>query len=291
MKPPRFEYAAPSTVEESARLLAEAGGDAKVLAGGQSLMPMLNMRIARPDLLVDLNGVGGLDSIEADDGELVMGALVRHHDAATSDAVAASCPLIARAMPFVGHAAIRHRGTVVGSLAHADPAAELPAVAAALGATMVAASTRGERRISCDDFFRSWFTTALEPDELLTQVRFPAQHPSAGSSFAEVARRHGDFAQAGVAATLRVDGDVLRDVRLAALAVAPAPRRLTAAEAVLEGAPLGEELLEDAGAAAAAEVDPGSDMHSSADYRRRTLAALVARAVRDAADESRGRQR
>jgi carbon-monoxide dehydrogenase medium subunit len=289
MKPPRFEYAAPSTLDEAVRALADADGDAKVLAGGQSLMPMLNMRIARPDLLVDVNGISTLDAISHEDGELVLGALVRHHDAATSDAVATACPLLTKALPYVGHAAIRHRGTVAGSLAHADPAAELPAVAVALGATIVGASVRGQRQIATDDFFRSWFTTSLEPDELVTEVRIPAQPAGAGSSFVEIARRHGDFAQAGVAATLRLDGEALRDVRLAALAVAPAPRRLTAAEAVLEGEPLSDELLVEAGAAAAGEVDPSSDMHSSADYRRRVLAVLVGRAVREAADDARAR--
>jgi carbon-monoxide dehydrogenase medium subunit len=291
MKPPRFDYEAPTSLADALALLGRHGEQAKPLAGGQSLVPLLNFRLTRPAVVVDLNGVAELAGIREGDGTIAIGAMTRQRVVERSPVVANRCPLLADALPHVGHVQIRNQGTIGGSLAHADPAAELPAVAAALGATMVAASTRGERRISWEDFFRSWFTTALEPDELLTHVRFPAQDPSAGSSFAEVARRHGDFAQAGVAATLRVEGDVLRDVRLAALAVAPAPRRLTAAEAVLEGEPLGEGLLEDAGAAAAAEVDPGSDMHSSADYRRRTLAALVARSVRDAADESRGRQR
>ena len=286
MKPPRFEYVAPGTLDEAVRSLDALGPGAKVLAGGQSLMPMLSMRLARPDALVDLNGVAGMDALRRDDGELVVGAMVRHHDAATSPVVAGACPLLTRALPFVGHAAIRHRGTISGSVAHADPAAELPAVAVALGATMVATSVRGTRSITAEAFFESWFTTALEPDEVLTEIRFPVQEPAAGSSFKEIARRHGDFAQAGVAATVRLDGDVVADARLVALAAGPAPVRLRAAERALTGRVLDADVLGAAGAAAADEVRPGSDVHSPAGYKRAVLGTLVARAVREAADEA-----
>jgi carbon-monoxide dehydrogenase medium subunit len=289
VKPPRFAYVAATTVDQAVRSLHELGSEAKVLAGGQSLMPMLSMRLARPDALVDVNRVPGLDSITRHNGELVLGALVRHHDAATSAVVAEACPLLTQALPFVGHPSIRHRGTVAGSLAHADPAAELPAVALALGATMVATSVRGERRIASDDFFRSWFTTALEPDELLTEVRFRAQPADTGSSFLEVARRHGDFAQVGIAATLRVQDGLLRDPRLVAVSAGPVPVRLLAAEAALADQPLGDASIAAAATAAAEEIQPGSDVHSPADYKRAALRALLARAVGAAADDSMAR--
>lgn len=289
MKPPRFAYVAATTVDQAVRSLHDLGSEAKVLAGGQSLMPMLSMRLARPDALVDVNRVPGLDSITRHNGELVLGALVRHHDAATSAVVAEACPLLTQALPFVGHPSIRHRGTVAGSLAHADPAAELPAVALALGATMVATSVRGERRIASDDFFHSWFTTALEPDELLTEVRFRAQPADTGSSFLEVARRHGDFAQVGIAAILRVQDGLLRDPRLVAVSAGPVPVRLLAAEAALADQPLGDASIAAAARAAAEEIQPGSDVHSPAGYKRAALRALLARAVGAAADDSMAR--
>jgi carbon-monoxide dehydrogenase medium subunit len=290
VKPPRFEYADPAALDDALRLLAERGSDAKVLAGGQSLMPMLNMRLARPELLVDINRVPELDYLERRNGELAIGALARHHTVAVAPEAADACPLLALALPFVGHPAIRHRGTVCGSLAHADPAAELPAVATALGATMVTRSTRGERTIGVDEFFRSWFTTALEPDELLAEVRLPVQPPTQGSAFLEVARRHGDFAQVGIAVTLGIDREAVRGVRLVAFAVGPAPVRLRAAEAALEGSAPADEVLEAATAAARDEVSPTSDIHSSADYRRTVLGVLLKRAVRAAADDARARE-
>jgi carbon-monoxide dehydrogenase medium subunit len=286
LKPPRFEYADPTTVDAALELLAEHGDDAKVLAGGQSLMPLLNMRLARPRVVVDVNRIPGLDHIRRSDGELALGALARHHDVAVSPDVAEACPLLTRSLAYVGHPAIRYRGTVCGSLAHADPAAELPAVATALGATMVARSARGTRTIASGDFFRTWFTTALEPDELLVEVRLPVQARGAGSAFLEVARRHGGFAQIGIAGTVRHDGGVLRDVSLVAFAAGPGPVRLAGAEAALEGRTAEGEALEEAAAAASGEIDPGSDVHSSAGYKRSVLRAIRRRAVRAAAEES-----
>ena len=287
MKPPRFEYAAPTSLAEALELLAEHGDNAKVLAGGQSLMPMLNMRLARPAVLIDVNRIPDLDYIRRSGDDVAIGALARHHDAAVSAEVTQACPLLACALPHVGHPAIRYRGTICGSLAHADPAAELPAVATALGATMVARSVRGVRSIAVADFFRSWFTTALEPDELLVEVRLPAQSAESGSAFLEVARRHGDFAQVGIAATVRSDGDRLSDVRLVAVAAGPVPVRLHQAEAVLEGRTPGDEVL--AAELAGVEVAPSSDIHSSAEYKRTVLGVLLRRAVRAAVDDSRSR--
>jgi len=289
VKPPRFDYAAPTTLDEALKLLAEHGEEAKVLAGGQSLMPMLNMRLARPAVLVDVNRVAELEYIQRSGDVVAIGGLARQHDVSVSAEVRDGCPLVARALAHVGHPAIRYRGTICGSLAHADPAAEMPAVAIALGATMVAQSVRGTRSIAAAEFFRSWFTTALDPDELLVEVQLRAQPPRAGCAFAEVARRHGDFAQAGVAVTLERDGRAVRDVRLVALAAGPAPVRLSRAEAELEGRVPDSSTLEAAAAAASGEITPPSDIHSSADYKRAVLAVLVKRAVRAAFEEAKSR--
>jgi carbon-monoxide dehydrogenase medium subunit len=290
LKPPRFEYADPDTVDDAVKLLAGAGDSAKVLAGGQSLMPMLNMRLARPDLLVDVNRIAELRYVRSENGELRVGALATHHDVATSAEAASAAPLLVQALRFVGHPAIRNRGTVCGSIAHADPAAEAPAVASALGATMVARGAAGERSIPADEFFRSWFTTALAADELLVELRIPVQRPENGSGFVEVARRFGDFAQVGVAATAIDDGDALHDVRLVGLAVGEAPARLRSAESALEGRPLDGESVAAAGDAAQDDVSPSSDIHSSMDYKRAVLRVLLQRAVRAAAADSRRRQ-
>jgi carbon-monoxide dehydrogenase medium subunit len=287
VKPPRFEYADPTSVDDTLELLARHGDEAKVLAGGQSLMPMLNMRLARPSVLVDVNGIKELEYVHRSGDEIVIGALARHHDVAVSSQVAETCPLLTKALPHVGHPAIRYRGTICGSLAHADPAAELPAVATVLGATMVARSASGTRSVPSAEFFRSWFTTALEPDELLVEVRLPAQEPDAGSAFLEVARRHGDFAQIGIAGTVRHADGVLRDIRLVAFAAGPAPVRLARAEAALEGRALDDEALGEAAAVAGEEIEPASDIHSSAEYKRAVLGVILRRAVSAAANESR----
>jgi aerobic carbon-monoxide dehydrogenase medium subunit len=291
MKPPRFEYHDPASPREAAQILADAGGDGKVLAGGQSLMPMLNMRLARPSVLVDVHRLDELSYVRRDNGHLAVGAVTTHAAVLASAEARAACPLLPLALPLVGHAAIRNRGTVGGSLAHADPNAELPAVALTLDATFVAESVRGRRELPASDFFVSWFTPALEPDELLVEVRFEAQPPAAGSAFEEVARRHGDFAQVGIAATLELGpGDVPRDVRLTSFATGPTPVRLIAAEAELDGRPLSEESLDAAARAASAAVEPVDDVHATADYRREVLARLLRRAVRAAAEDSRARR-
>ena len=281
MKPPRFDYHDPATVEEALALLARHGDGARVLAGGQSLMPMLNFRLARPAHVIDLNRVAGLDAIAgAEDGGLDIGALARQRALERSGLVAARCPLMAQAMPLVGHSQIRARGTLGGSLAHADPAAELPAVAVALDARLTLASARGRRTVAAEDFFVAALTTSLAPDEILTGVSFPPWPARAGASVQEVAIRRGDFALGGVAATLTLDerGRV-GAARIVCFGVGPRPARAHAAEASLAGATPSPPAFAEAGRLAAAGVDPAADIHASAAYRKRLAGVLTARAL------------
>jgi carbon-monoxide dehydrogenase medium subunit len=274
VKPPPFAYFAPTSVQEATQLLAEHGDDAKVLAGGQSLIPLLSLRLARPSVLVDLNGVDELSSITAN-GSTTFGAMTRHRTVERSDVVAANVPLLAAAVPFIGHAAIRTRGTIGGSLAHADPAAELPAISLALDATFVATSAaRGEREIAADDFFAGYFTTALEPDEVLTSIRFPNAAPGTGVSVQEMARRHGDFAMVAAAVSVAPDGDA----RIALINVAERPVRATEAEAALKAGASIDDVCE----VATRDLSPVSDLHASAAYRRSVAKVMLRRAVADA---------
>ena len=301
MKPPPFLYAAPDTVDETLVLLAEYGAEAKLLAGGQSLMPLLNMRLARPAVLIDLNRVKGLDDITPANGEIRVGAMTRQRAAERSPVLASRVPLIAEALRWVGHAQIRNRGTVGGSLAHADPAAELPAVAAALGATFVIAGQNGTRTLSPDEFFMGYLTTAIEPTEVLTEVRIPVMARDAGWAFTEVSRRHGDFALVGVAALVHVDGDRCRDVRLAFTGVGPMPVRVREAEATLEGqrltrdarsgqpgGRLDDAVLQEVGRMVAERLEPESDIQASAEYRKHIAGVLARRALTTAAARAGG---
>jgi carbon-monoxide dehydrogenase medium subunit len=291
MKPPPFTYHRPGSLYEALALLGEHGDEAKVLAGGQSLVPLLSLRLAHPLHLVDINRLNGqLTQIADQDGGLTIGALVRQRSAERSPTVEQRCPLLAEALPLIGHSQIRNRGTICGSLAHADPASELPAVAIALGAELVARSqARGERTIPAGSFFSGLFTTALEPDELLTYVRLPAWPPGAGWSFQEVARRHGDFALAGVAAVVQVDttGQTCTDVRLAAIGVGPTPVRGEAAEAALRGEALSPDAVTSAAQALSREIDPASDIQATAAYRRHVTAVLARRTLEEAAMRAR----
>lgn len=262
-------------------LLAEHGDEAKLLAGGQSLVPLLNLRLARPSVVVDLAAVDGLAGIEQVDGRLLLGAMARQRAVETSATVAAACPLLVEAVRHIGHVQIRNRGTVGGSLAHADPAAELPAVVLALGAEMVARSTRGERVVLAHEFFDGSFTTTLQPDELLIEVRMPVTE-RCRTAFFEVARRTGDFAIAGVAAVVGFEADsrCVADVGLAALGVGPTPIRLRDAEAAVLGSNLGDDSVSAAAAAAMSAVSPITDVHADEDYRRLLVGVLVSRALR-----------
>ena len=282
MKPPRFDYRAPESLDEALDLLADSGPDARILAGGQSLVPVLNFRLARPGLLIDINRIAELAGIDDKGDRLVIGATTRQRAIEMSTVVARAVPLLHEATRYVAHLPIRTRGTVGGSIANADPAAEDPAVAAALEATMVCRSRRGERRIAAAGFFVDVLTTALEPDEMLVAVEFSKIPDGAGAAFAEISRRDGDFALAGVAAQLvLVDGRV-RDARIAACGVGPAPLRFRDAEEVLLDSACEPEAIEAAADAVAASADPHDDVHASAAYRRQLAAAMARRALNDA---------
>jgi len=281
MKPPRFDYHAPASVDEALALLARHGDGARVLAGGQSLMPMLNFRLARPAHLVDINRVRGLDGIAAAaDGGLRLGALVRQRALERSPAVVERSPLIAQAMPFVGHPQIRTRGTLGGSLAHADPAAELPAVMVALDARLAVRSADGERTVKAEDFFVAALTSALRPRELLVEIALPAWPARAGACLREVAIRRGDFALGGAAATLALDGHGrVASARVVCFGVGPTPLRVPAAEASLVGGAPSPAAFAEAGRLASAAADPHEDIHASAGYRKRLAGVLTARAL------------
>jgi carbon-monoxide dehydrogenase medium subunit len=291
MKPTRFAFRRALSIAEAINYLARYDGEAKILAGGQSLVPLLNMRLARPAALVDINAVPGLDQIRAADGALELGALVRHTDLARSPEVGARAPLLAAAAAHVGHRAIRNRGTLGGSIAHADPAAELAAAAVALQAELSIEGPSGARAAPAEQFFVTLFTTDLQPDEILTAVRISAADGAAWG-FAELARRPGDFAIAGIAALLHPDpSDPSRaaSVRLVGFGVGDRPVRLESAEQVLAGAAIDAALARQAGEATAEDVDPPDDLHASGAYRRHLTAVLTERAVLDAAARAVGR--
>jgi carbon-monoxide dehydrogenase medium subunit len=271
-------------VDEVLALLGEHGDDAKVLAGGQSFVPLLNLRLARPSVVIDLGALQGLDDIRRSNGHLAIGTMTRQRTVETSADVAEACPLLAESVRYIGHVQIRNRGTVGGSVAHADPAAEIPAVAVAVGAEMVVRGADGERQIPASDFFEGPFTTALQPTDLLTEVRFPVT-PADGSertAFLELARRTGDFALAGVAARVRFapDANTVSDVGLVALGVGSTAMRLAGAEAAVRGSALDEAALAAAAAAASQEVSPYTDVHADEEYRRHLIGVLVTRALR-----------
>ena len=288
MKLPYVEYEAPATVAEAVDLLAERQDEASVLAGGQSLIPLLALRLARPAVLIDINGLGELSGVSAADGWVAIGAMTREYMAEEDGTVAAAVPLLAAALPLIGHEAIRNRGTIGGSLAHADPAAELPAVARALDAEFVVRSQSGDRVIPAAEWFEGYLSTARRPDEILVEVRFPAARPGSGVAFQEVARRHGDFAMVGVAASLTLtDGGTISDARLAFAGVADVPVRAADAENVLVGERPSAELFEEAARQATADIDPPYDLHGTSEYRKKVAATLVRRGLRAAADSAR----
>jgi CO/xanthine dehydrogenase FAD-binding subunit len=280
MKPAPFEYFQPRSVAEALALLAEHGGDAKPLAGGQSLIPAMNFRLATPSVLVDLNAIGELAYIR--DGEaLRLGGMARQRAVERSFIVAKRAPLLTETMPFVAHAAIRNRGTVGGSLAHADPAAELPAVMLALNARFALRSRRGLRTVSAGDFFVGLFATALEPGELLTEIEIPKPGERSGYAFQEVSRRRGDFALVGAAAAVSLDRQGrCASARIALLSVGDRPMLAEHASAVLNGQPPSAELIRAAAdAAAVKDIDPSSDIHASAKYRRHLARVLTRRVL------------
>jgi CO/xanthine dehydrogenase FAD-binding subunit len=290
MKLPHFDYEAPKTVSEAVELLAEHLDEASVLAGGQSLIPLLAMRLAYPAVLIDINGIAELSGVSAANGWVTIGAMTREHVAEDSETVAGAVPLLAAALPLIGHEAIRSRGTIGGSLAHADPAAELPAVARALDAEFVVRGQSGERVIPAAEWFEGFLTTSRRPDELLIEVRFPTAKGGTGISFQEVARRHGDFAIVGLAASLTLSDGAISDARLALSGVSDVPVRAVGAEDLLVGEGPSPELFDEAARRAADDIDPPADLHGSSDYRRKVAAALVRRGLRAAADDAYERQ-
>lgn len=282
MKPPIFDYVVADSVEGAIAALAVAGGEAKIIAGGQSLVPMLNFRLAHPRVLVDINRLKELAFIEETPHAIRVGALTRHFTLETSPVIAAHLPVLTAAMQHVAHLAIRNRGTIGGSLSHADPAAELPMMALLLDAKIKIRSPAGERAEHARDFFRSALTTSLASDEIVTEIVFPKLVPQSGWAFREVARRDGDFAIASVAAVFVVRGGRISEARIALTGVGDTPLRAPAAEALLAGKNLDDRLLADVVSSVRAALSPNTDLHASADYRRHLAGVLVSRVVTEA---------
>lgn len=283
MKPPPFEYLSVDSVQAATAALAGANGDGKLLAGGQSLMPMLNFRLLRPSVLIDINRIPGLAYIRDEGDRIRIGALTRHRMIETSDLVARQLPVLSEAMAHVAHLAIRNRGTIGGSLSHADPAAELPMMSMLLDAKLELASAEGRRTLNASEFFIGALTTDLSDAEMLVSVSFPKVPPSAGWAFEEVARRSGDFALACVAICLERSGDRVSHVRIGMMGVGETPMRATETEALLTlGRPFDDPLMAAAVSSIRASVEPNTDLHASADYRRHLVGVLAERALRKA---------
>jgi aerobic carbon-monoxide dehydrogenase medium subunit len=278
VKPAPFAYAKARSLDHAIELLGAHNGGARLLAGGQSLLPALNMRRDAPAGLIDINGIAGLNQIRVSDGIVEIGALVRHAQAERSATVREHVPLLVRALPHVGNPAVRNRGTIGGSIAYADPGAELPACLLALGGEVEIAAPGGQRRISADDFFKGRFSTALGPQEILTAIRLPVARPQTRVGFHEISRRHGDYAIVGLAATARAEGDRLADVRLAFFGVGSTPLRARRVECLLSRGPVDAARLDAAAAALAEDLDPPDDVHSRG-ATKMYLAGVVLRRV------------
>jgi CO/xanthine dehydrogenase FAD-binding subunit len=289
MKPAAFEYLAPDTLGAALAAVAAHGDSGKVLAGGQSLIPVMNFRLAQPEILIDLNGVRELDFVRRENGELRIGAMTRQRRLERDPEIARAAPLLAEAVPWIAHPQIRNRGTIGGSLAHADPSAELPAVALALGARFRLQSGRGERWVEAADFFTGLFSTVLEPDELLVEIAIPETRPRTGWSFLEVARRHGDYALVGIAARVELDAaGSCREARCVFLSVGDGPVQARQAQAALAGRTLATAAVEDAAALAGGrDIEPHGDIHASAAFKRHLAKVLFRRAVETAAERAR----
>ncbi|WP_222432392.1 FAD binding domain-containing protein [Leekyejoonella antrihumi] len=288
MKPESFSFYVAESTQHALDILAQEGDDSKILAGGQSLIPLMNFRLARPAALVDVCHIPGSERITVDNAGVRFRCSVRHRDALHSNEVNAVAPLVGQALKWVGHEAIRSRGTLCGSTAHADPAAELPAVWLALGAEMVISGPHGERHVPAESFFKSFFTTDLNADEMLTEIRVPpAPDPSLRrTAFQEIARRHGDFAIVGAAVVIDLDGSGrIAAARVSALGAGEVPMRLRSAEAMLVGSPLDDqELLENVEAEVRKSVQPPGDSHASARYRKKVTGTLVRRSLAECAE-------
>ena len=284
MKPPKFDYYDPRSLDEALALLDRHSDDAKVLAGGQSLMPLLNMRLARPSIVVDINQIEELNYVRASDGGIAVGAIARQRALQTEKLIAERVPILREGAYYIAHPQIRSRGTICGSIAHADAAAELPALALALDAEMILTSAKAARTVGAKAFFQSFFTTALKANEILTEVRFPAPPKDSAWSVLEISRRHGDFAIAGIIAGLVLESnrEVIAHARLVYFGVGPTPIRVTAAEEALIGQSASESAFEAAAQSAKQGIDPTSDIHATEEYRRALAATLTKRALRAA---------
>ena len=293
MKPAKFEYFAPTSLAEALELLEEHGDDAKVLAGGQSLMPMLNMRLAQPKVVIDINRIPGLDYISPtpEDG-LAIGALTRQRTVEKSDVIRERIPVLAAAIPSIGHFQIRNRGTVGGSISHADPAAELPAICLALGGELVLSSASDQRVLKAEDFFLAPLTTAIRPEELLTEIRLPARTEEWRWGFEEVCRRQGDFAMVGAVSLLEMDGGgVCKSACITMFGVGGTPLRISRAEEALLGNPISDSALRDVSQIVSEELDPDSDIHASAAYRKEVGGVIARRTVEAAINSVNGDDR
>jgi carbon-monoxide dehydrogenase medium subunit len=282
VKPSPLRLERPRSLEEALALLAEHGDEAKVIAGGQSLVPLLNFRLAAPAVLVDLNQVPALAMIEVAGGSVRVGALCTQRELERHAGALAACPLLQLALPYVGHVATRNRGTVVGSIAHADAAAELPLLLQTLCGEVEVTGPSGVRLVPSQEFFVSHLTSCLEPEEIVTEVRFPSGGAGWGAGFAEVAPRHGDYAVCAVACALRIEGGLIAEARLGAGAVSDRPLRLEASERALVGSRCEPAALAAAGDEARRGVEPSDGMHASAEYRRHLTGVLVGRAAQRA---------
>ncbi|OLA96522.1 MAG: molybdopterin dehydrogenase [Candidatus Rokubacteria bacterium 13_2_20CM_69_15_2] len=282
MKPAKFDYHAPTSLDDAVALLQRYGGDAKILAGGQSLMPLLNFRLSRPAALVDLNRIASLAYIREENGQVRLGAMTRQRTIEFSPVVARRLPLLSEATKWVGHLPIRTRGTIGGSIAHADPSAEYPAVLTALEGEVVARGPKGERVVKAKDLFLTYLTTSLESDEVISEIRLPVMPVGAGFALEEFARRHGDFAIVAIAAMVVRDAARCKQARLATAGAGPVPVRLRAAEEILERDGVTDAAIDAAARRAAELVSPDSDIHASADYRRHLTMVLTRRALKRA---------
>jgi len=286
MKPPPFEYLAADSVDAAVQALADSGGDGKIIAGGQSLLPMLNFRLLRPSVLVDINRIPDLAYVRDDGDRIRIGPLTRHHALETSNMVATELPVLHEAMGYVAHLAIRNRGTIGGSLSHADPAAELPMMSLLLDARLEVQSPAGRRMIEAQDFFLGALTTALEDGEMLVEVNLPKLRKGTGWAFEEVARRSGDFALACVAVTLSHDDGKISDVRIGMMGVGETPMRATEAERLLAGQRYNDAVVAAAVEAIRVAVEPNTDLHASSAYRRHLVGILAQRAIAKAWDRA-----
>jgi CO/xanthine dehydrogenase FAD-binding subunit len=279
MKPVAFDYLAAQTLDEALSALARAGGDGKILAGGQSLVPMLNFRLVRPSILIDINRIRDLDYVDAAGGVVRIGALTRHHSLETSSLIRRHLPPMTAAMQHVAHLAVRNRGTIGGSLSHADPAAELPMMALLLDAKIAIRSLQGRRVADARRFFTGSLITDLKHDEIVTHVEFPGLLPNTGWAFEEMARRAGDFALAAVGVTMSAREGKVDRVRIGMMGVGETPLRAPEAEGLLAGKAIDAPALEAAASAIEAAVEPNTDLHASAEYRRFLVGSLARRAI------------